>query len=132
MDTHACLQSETDICSYSCIEQDECEVTFVKLISAKLNFEIGVFAGHLDGSNLEGQICLDLQAFSIESLKSSEFQSGTSGRKKVLQGNIETTAFGDGYVCNCVDHDPERFEFVWSCDNTPINGNSSDTQHQYG
>ena len=56
--------------------------------------------------------------------------------KDQCEGKIETIKFGDdfldGYVCNCVDQDPKRFEFVWSCDNTPIVGNSSETQHQYG
>ena len=49
-----------------------------------------------------------------------------------FKDKIEITAFGSGYVCNCVKHDPERYEFVWSCDNKGVNATESDTNHQYG
>ena len=49
-----------------------------------------------------------------------------------LKDKIEKTAFGSGYVCNCVEHDPKRYEFVWSCDNKGINATEADTNHQYG
>ena len=35
----------------------------------------------------------------------------------------------DKIYCNCVEHgDPARFDFYFSCDNTPVNG----THHQHG
>ena len=53
-------------------------------------------------------------------------------RHDECKDNIETTPFGQGFVCNCVKHDPERFEFVWSCNNTAIGVDASVTDHQYG
>lgn len=53
-------------------------------------------------------------------------------RKEDCEDKLETTPVGDGFVCNCVKHDPLRYGFVWSCDNKGVNLESSDTNHQYG
>ena len=48
-----------------------------------------------------------------------------------IKKKIVTTPVGDGYVCNCVEHDPDQYKFIWSCDNEGVNANASD-HHQYG
>ena len=106
METHACQQSADDVCSYSCITQDECQVNSI-LYRKESDLDV------------KNKVMHDACLLSVDLIV-------------WFQGNIQTTILGDGFVCNCVDHDPERFEFVWSCDNSPISGNSSDTEHQYG
>ena len=52
--------------------------------------------------------------------------------KDECEDKIEITPVGQGFVCNCVKHDPLRHGFVWSCDNKGVNVDTSDTSHQFG
>ena len=51
--------------------------------------------------------------------------------KNECEGDYYTAMLAgtDKIICNCIEHgDPPRFDFYFSCDNTPVNG----TQHQHG
>ena len=52
--------------------------------------------------------------------------------REECKDKIEMTPVGEGFVCNCVKHDPLRYEFVWSCDNQGVSATTSDENHQYG